>query len=189
MTLFPQCETIRFNIERGDMKVKIHCKNFDTEFKMALYGMVEFTMAKLVPSKRLRDNVTIDVHFRHHEAEGEAILDDYTNIYRPRHFRVIIDHHRLEKDSYSGRERCATEWAHEVLKTLGHELVHVKDYLTGVLSWRKGVLLYRGINYNVETLTEYYDLPYEIEAYGREKGLLISFLAFWKSISEEFDFS
>lgn len=170
------------------MKVKIHCKKFDTEFKMALYAMTEFAMARLVESKRLRNNIAIDVHFRHHSAEGEAMIDHHTNPYRPRHFRVVIDHHRLEKDNY-GRTREVTEWAHEVLKTLAHELVHVKQYVMGELSMRKEGLCYRGVHHNVDTLTEYFELPYEIEAYGREKGLLIAFLAFWKGICEEFNFS
>ena len=170
------------------MRVKIHCKKIDTEFKMALYAMTEFAMARLVESKRLRNNIAIDVHFRHHSAEGEAMIDHHTNPYRPRHFRVVIDHHRLEKDNY-GRTREVTEWAHEVLKTLAHELVHVKQYVMGELSVRRGDLHYRGIHYDPKTLTEYFELPYEIEAYGREKGLLVSYLAFWKSISEEFDFS
>ena len=169
------------------MKVKIHCKKFDTEFKMGLYAMVEFAMARLVESKRLRNNISIDVHFRHHSAEGEAMIDSHANTYRPREFRVIIDHHRLEKDSY-GRVRDTTEWAHEVLKTLAHELVHVKQYVMGELSMRKEGLCYRGVHHNVDTLTEYFELPYEIEAYGREKGLLVSFLAFWKDISEQFEF-
>ena len=170
------------------MRVKIHCKKFDTEFKMALYGMVEFAMARLVESKRLRKHISIDVHFRHHSAEGEAMIDHHTSPYRPRHFRVIIDHHRLEKDHYGGT-REVTEWAHEVLKTLAHELVHVKQYVMGELSMRKEGLCYRGVHHTVDTLTEYFELPYEIEAYGREKGLLVSFLAFWKEISEQFDFS
>ena len=169
------------------MRVKIHQKNFDNEFKMALYAMVEFTMARLVESKRLRNNLSIDVHFRHHSAEGEAMIDRHANPYRPRHFRVIVDHHLLEKDTYD-RVRGTTEWAHEVLKTLAHELVHVKQYVMGELSMRKEGLCYRGVHHNVDTLTEYFELPYEIEAYGREKGLLVSFLAFWKDISEQFEF-
>ena len=169
------------------MRVKIHCRNFDNEFKLALYGMVEFTMAKLIPSKRLRKYISIDVHFRHHAAEGEALLHEDANPYRPRAFRVIIDHHRLEKDNYN-RERENTEWAHVVLKTLAHELVHVKQYVLGELSVRKGDLHYRGIHYDPKTLTDYFELPYEVEAYGKELGLLISFLAFWKNISENFEF-
>ncbi len=166
------------------MKIKVHSRNFDKEFNMAIYAMVEFTMAKLVPSKKLRNNVSIDVHFRHHDAEGEAMLDHHTNRYRPRHFRVVIDHHRLEKDNYN-RVRDTTEWAHEVLKTIGHELVHVKQYLLGELSVRKLGLCYRGVHYDTNTLIDYFNLPYEVEAYGKEKGLLVHFLAFWKNITDE----
>jgi len=35
------------------------------------------------------------------------------------------------------------------------------------------------------TFEDYFDLPYEIEAYGREKGLLAMFLIKWKAIEEE----
>ena len=166
------------------MKVKVHCRNFDREFKLALYSMVEFAMARLVTSSRLRKNLTIDVHLMRHSAEGEAMLAETANPYRPREFKVIINHHALEIDHY-GRTRDMTEWAHEVLKTLAHELVHVKQYVLGELAMRKDGLYSRGIKYDVETLSEYFELPYEIEAYGREKGLLVSFLEFWKQIEEE----
>ena len=85
----------------------------------------------------------------------------------------------------SGEERSETEVAYEILKTLGHELVHVKQYVRGELSTdRNGLLRYNGVHYDPQNLLEYFDLPYEIEAYGREKGLLIGFLAVWKEIEE-----
>ena len=181
------------------MKIKIHSRNFDEEFRWALHAMVEHTLAKLVPSKRLRNNLEIDVHLRRHLHEGEAKLHEKADRYRPRKFRVIIDHHRLEKDTY-GRVKDATEWAHDVLRTLAHELVHVKQYITGELTWRKWTwredsvsfptndegLYWKGLHYEVADLREYYELPYEIEAYGRERGLLLSFLAFWKGLIEKF---
>ena len=49
---------------------------------------------------------------------------------------------------------------------------------------RYGALRYNGVHYSVNNLLEYFDLPYEIEAYGREKGLLVGFLAVWKCIEE-----
>ena len=181
------------------MKIKIHSRNYDKEFRWALYAMVEFSLAKLVPSKRLRNNLEIDVHLKRHSHEGEAKLHEKADRYRPRKFRIIIDHHRLEKDTY-GREKNETEWAHDVLRTLAHELVHVKQYITGELTWRKWTwrkdsvtfsanvdgLYWKGLHYDATDLREYFDLPYEIEAYGREKGLLLSFLAFWAGLIEEF---
>ena len=49
------------------MNIKIHARNIDSKLKVALYAMTEFAMAKLVPSSRLRNNVTINFHLRHHE--------------------------------------------------------------------------------------------------------------------------
>tara|TARA_Y100000356_G_scaffold86571_1_gene72240 strand:- start:221 stop:502 length:282 start_codon:yes stop_codon:yes gene_type:complete len=86
----------------------------------------------------------------------------------------------------SGEERTDAEVALEILKTLGHELVHVKQYALGELTTdRYGALRYNGVHYNPQNLLEYFDLPYEIEAYGKEKGLLVGFLAVWKGIEEE----
>ena len=170
------------------MKTCIHAKGLDPTFRLAMYGMIEYSMVKLIPSKRLRRNLEINVHMRSHEESGEAMIDLHTNPKRPRSFRVILDKSKMKYND-SGEERTDSEMGFEILKTLGHELVHVKQYVMGELSMRKEGLCYRGVHHNVDTLTEYFELPYEIEAYGREKGLLIAFLAFWKSISEEFDFS
>ena len=166
------------------MNIKIHARNIDSKLKIALYAMTEFVMAKLVPSIRLRNNVSINVHLRHHDENGEAMLESYTNKYRPRDFKIIIDPHRAEIDDYN-RERTSTEWGHMILRTLAHELVHVKQYITGELSWRDNGLLWKGELYDVDYLTEQLETPYEIEAYGREKGLLISFFIKWKEIVKE----
>ena len=89
----------------------------------------------------------------------------------------------------TGETRTDMEWFVEILKTLAHEIVHVKQYVLGELRSRDVGLVYKGINHEAMNLMEYFKLPYEIEAYGREKGLLIAFLAFWKGVCEEFNFS
>ena len=165
------------------MNIKIHARNIDSKLKVALYAMTEFAMARLVPSNRLRNNVSINVHLKHHDEGGEAMLEDYANRYRPRDFKVIIDHHRAEVDDYN-RTRTDTEWGHTILRTLAHELVHVKQYLIGDLSWRDKGLLWKGEIFLPEYLTDHLDTPYEIEAYGKEKGLLVSFFIKWKEIEE-----
>ena len=63
----------------------------------------------------------------------------------------------------------------------------MKQYVTGELNWRKGGLTYKGALYDPDNLLEYFELPYEIEAYGRERGLLVSFLIFWATIEKELD--
>ena len=167
------------------MRVRIHAKGLDKTFRLAMYGMVEYSMSKLIPSKRLRNNLEINIHMRNHPESGEAMIDEFDDRRRPRSFRVILDRTKMEFND-SGEERTDAEVALEILKTLGHELVHVKQYALGELTTdRYGALRYNGVHYNPQNLLEYFDLPYEIEAYGREKGLLVGFLAVWKDIEDE----
>ena len=165
------------------MEIKLHARNVDSKLRTALYAMTEFAMAELVPSKRLRNNVSINVHLKHHDESGEAMLSEGANIYHPRDFKIIIDHHRAEIDDYD-RTRSDTEWGHTILRILAHELVHVKQYLMSDLTWRDKGMLWRGELFTPEYLTEQLKTPYEIEAYGREKGLLVSFFIKWKEIEE-----
>ena len=165
------------------MEIKIHARNIDDKLRIALYAMTEFAMARLVPSKRLRNNVSINVHLKHHEEGGEAMLSEDADRYRPRDFKVIIDHHQAEIDDY-GRTRTDTEWGHTILRTLAHELVHVKQYLVGDLTWRDNGMLWKGVMIAPEYLTDQLETPYEVEAYGKEKGLLVSFFVKWKEIEE-----
>ena len=166
------------------MEIKLHARKIDTRLRVALYAMTEFAMAKLVPSNRLRKNISLNIHLKHHSESGEAMMSEYANPKRPREFKVIIDHHRAEVDDY-GRERDATEWAHNVLQTLAHELVHVKQYVLGELKPVHNGFVFKKTLYSPNNLLEYFDQPFEIEAYGREKGLLVAFLDRWKLIEEE----
>ena len=165
--------------------VKLHSRNINLKCKLAIFGMTEYALSRLIPSKRLRDNLMINIHMRHHSNEGEAKLDSETNRYRPRSFRIYLDHHRMNTNEMTGETRTDMEWFVEILKTLAHELVHVKQYVMGELTWRDAGLLYKGINHDPENLMEYFELPYEIEAYGREKGLLYGFLKVWAGIEAE----
>ena len=62
------------------------------------------------------------------------MLNEDTNRYRPRSFRVILDHHRMKTNEITGEERTDMEWFAEILKTLAHEIVHVNQYALGELN-------------------------------------------------------
>ena len=68
----------------------------------------------------------------------------------------------------------------ETLKNLGHELVHVKQYLLNELfDYTDGMTSrYMGMrhSYTGEMDWTYWDAPYEVEAYGRSEGLYQMFL-------------
>ena len=166
------------------MIINLHARKIDIKLKGAIYAMTEFTMLKLIPSTRLRNNLTINLHLKHHATDGEAMISEFTNSNKPREFKVIIDHHRIEIDEF-GRTLTDTEWAHSILRILAHELVHVKQYVMGELKSINNGFVYNKTFYSPDTLDEYYEQPFEIEAHGREKGLLFSFLERWKEIEKE----
>ena len=168
--------------------IRLHSRGFNTKFKLAMYSMAEFALSRMIPSKKLRDNIEINIHLKHHSNEGEAKLHEDTNRYRPRAFRIYLDHHRMETNEMTGETRTDMEWFVEILKTLAHELVHVKQYVMKELRWRDAGLLYKGVNHEPDNLMEYFELPYEIEAYGREKGLLYGFLLMWKEVETKINF-
>ena len=151
-----------------------------------MHAMCKFALARLGVSQRIQKNLSLNIHMGHHDNEGEAKLGKYANRYRPREFKIHLDHHRMEKDDYD-RTLDDTEWGHRVLKVLAHELVHVKQYIMGELSWRHSGLHWKGVNFDVDNLMDYYELPFEIEAHGREYGLLVGFLVMWNELEKEIE--
>lgn len=66
----------------------------------------------------------------------------------------------------------------ETLQTIAHEMVHLKQFYLGEL--KDGLIpahisLWKGVKVN-EKSVDYWDLPWEIEAYGRERGLYHRFV-------------
>jgi len=166
------------------MNINLHARNIDIKFRAAIYAMGEFAMARLVPSTRLRNNITLNIHLKHHVVDGEAKLSEFTNPKKPREFKIIIDPYRAEIDDFN-RTLTDTEWAHSILRLLAHELVHVKQYVMGELKLANNGFVYKKTMYSPENLDEYFDQPFEIEAHGRERGLMNAFMMRWKDIEKE----
>lgn len=89
----------------------------------------------------------------------EFIDDTWT---RPRDFVIRLD------QSLSN---------YNFLRTLFHELVHLKQYAKDEMKMlsRQPHLVRWHKDYIDFTKTEYWDQPWEIEAYGREEGLMVRF--------------
>lgn len=70
----------------------------------------------------------------------------------------------------------------EMLLALAHEMVHLKQYAKGEL--KDYVKPARMIGWMGEKFLEeeldYWEQPWEIEAYGREKGLYFKFMNHWR---------
>lgn len=127
---------------------------------------VKFYLSNLLPPEKIR-NLEINIILKHilgpkggistgHKGECSYYLTKST----PRNFIVTIN-------NYYGR---ATQ-----LKSLAHEIVHVKQYVQGELIDHKEADLHHWQGKlhkaNVNKDEDYWVAPWEIDAHGREIGL------------------
>ncbi len=129
-------------------------------------------MLSLITSRKVHNKLNIWVEskdIRHKEKmDGTAgVRGDHTK--SPRNFNVVLN-------SLCSRNRQ--------LLTLAHELVHVKQFAINQLglSWTSdGVNFTRWKRRDVNTdKVHYWDLPWEVEALGRQEGLLHRYKKFVK---------
>jgi hypothetical protein len=103
----------------------------------------------------------IYVEILHRGLKRECVYGycDYTGeSYRPREFLIELDTH-MNQELY--------------IKTLLHELVHLRQWVIGTLRAKRGKRYYESIN--VEEL-DYEDQPHEIEAREQEASLYLEYL-------------
>ena len=115
---------------------------------------------ELLMGKNLIKNLHIRLVFTKTQGNGTTWEDD---IARPREFTITIEKGMSKR---------------ETLITLAHEMVHVKQYATGELrDYMSSSKLQRWRDEKRDwSQVEYWDLPWEIEAYGRERGLYVRFV-------------
>ena len=123
--------------------------------------LARFSLDLLAP--RLVNKIEVDILLIHDLRGKEELAGDCTwedSSYRPREFTVRVD---------------SSQTPQEMLETVAHEIVHVKQFARGELQdlsrdinlckWQGSVIKCNAVHY--------YDLPWEIEAHGRERGLFI----------------
>ena len=120
---------------------------------------VRFYSVILIP-KHIRNEIAIYVdRTPDHELHGETFSDDDEN----RTFTISI------------RDGCEDD---SIYQTIAHEMVHVKQWSTGILKhiWSDEVSKYieywNGVPWRASLYQHpYFDSPWEIQSYGQEAGL------------------
>ena len=121
--------------------------------------------AEKLMGKRLMNGLGINIKLTRtllekHNMEGSAIYEDDTR--RPKNFTIELD---------------STCTIRSILITLAHEMVHIKQwakeemyeyYNTPNMVRFKGEKMY-------QNEVDYWDYPWEIEAFGRQLGLFVRF--------------
>lgn len=117
-----------------------------------------------IMSKRLKNTLYIDLEIIKDLESTQGVMGDATwedDNARPKDFTVRVD--------WRGKN-----FFENTLVTLAHELVHVKQFargeMTDLLSVKK--VNWNGKRYSREDI-DYWDLPWEIEAHGRERGMFV----------------
>lgn len=132
-----------------------------------VYNAVIFYGEKIM-SKRMLALITIRIEFvenleAHYNIIGDCSWED--DNYRPREFIIRLD---------------ANAGKRKMLISLAHEMVHVKQFAksemrdtrhTHIVMWGREAV-------NTDDI-DYWDLPWEIEAHGREAGLYVRFKSKW----------
>ena len=130
--------------------------------------------ASTLMNRQLVKNLTVKALFKDEGVDGscDAYCGDNNN--KARDFIITIMP-KLSKNN--------------ILRVLAHEMVHVKQYATGESKQYERtpyVTKFRDVMVNTST-TDYWDLPWEIEAYGRELGLYVRFMEHWKNVKTKAD--
>jgi hypothetical protein len=130
----------------------------DKDFKPFVSEAASFFAQELIPNTRIRNNCKTKIVFTNKIKEyGYASIAGFNTKKQPRDFLIEI-HPGIG--------------ARMILETLAHEMVHIKQYVMnetddGLTRWRN-----KKIDSNK---VDYWNHPWEIDAYGREPGLLYKF--------------
>jgi hypothetical protein len=116
---------------------------------------VQFYSLELMSNKML-ENIFLRIKFNKKlDAHGYASVTEFSPSNKPRQFEIEI-HPGIG--------------AAEILRTLAHEMVHIKQYVHGEVN----VNLTRWMGIKVDE-PDYWVQPWEIEAYGNQPGLFTKF--------------
>lgn len=155
------------------------------ETKKLLSQAAWFYAHKLMDPSLIKE-LHLDIHVsKKFKDMGQCIHEDDSNTNRPKFFKIEI--RNREEDLH-------------ITNTLAHEMVHLKQFATGeldismpltslvsaVISGKKLEPKWQGKTFKLkEYEDEYWDLPWEIEAFGRQQSLWERFLDWKDSIGEK----
>ena len=142
----------------------LHVKGSNKAVRRLIESAAWFYAEKLM-GKRLIESLEITINLKKNLLskegfEGTAIWED--DGYRPREFTIELD---------------TTVKIRNLLITLAHEMVHVKQWAKNEMYEYMnvaGMVRFKGEKVHME-ITDYWDYPWEIEAYGKQLGLFVRF--------------
>ena len=142
----------------------IHVKGSNKSVRKLIETAAWYYAEKLM-GKRTIDNLEIHIKlkrglYKKDNTEGTAIWE-FGESYPPKEFTIELD--------------CGVK-IRNMLITLAHEMVHIKQWRKGEMyEYAKlGKVRFMKTKYDMNDLN-YWDYPWEIEAFGRQLGLFVRF--------------
>lgn len=123
----------------------------------------------LIGNGKLYNNLKLTIQFE----KMSSMSDDYA-------YCDWVDDNNLRREFVIGIDRSLNK--KETMLALAHEMVHLKQYARGEMKdihHPVRMVKWQGERYLYEEM-DYWECPWEIEAYGREKGLYLKFLNYLK---------
>jgi hypothetical protein len=134
-------------------------KSPDRKFTKYVKDAADYYLQLLIPSKRLRNNITLHIKFLDNmDVWGMVWIEDYNSSNKAREFQMLLH---------------SSIGAASILKTLAHEMVHVKQYVYGEIN--ESLSVWRGVNVDSDVI-DYYFHPWEIEAMGLQESLFTKYV-------------
>lgn len=133
----------------------IHVRGLKDKYLRKMTHKVVCYCANKLLTRQMRPHISIDIQFKFHtDADGYCWCAETDNN-KARSFVMELD------------KRLPIE---EILTTIVHEMIHVKQWAKGELvdTTEKGTIVSRWKGDKVGDHVEYMDLPWEIEAYEQE---------------------
>ena len=142
----------------------LHIKGSNKAFRKLVESATWFYAEQLM-GKRLMSGLEITIKLKKNLLskegnEGSAIWED--DGFRPKEFTIELD---------------TTVKIRNLLITLAHEMVHIKQWAKDEMYEYMnvaGLVRFKGEKVHM-VITDYWDYPWEIEAYGKQLGLFVRF--------------
>lgn len=145
-------------------KTKTLCK---AEIKFATAFFANYVMGE-----RLAKNLDIEIVFEDQGKMAEGHCNPLDADKKPRSFEIGINPNLKRR---------------KMLQCLAHEMVHVKQYARGELSSAFSTAMFNGKTYKLtNSMEDYLNWPWEVEAYGRDRSLYLFYQVMLKSEKVKF---
>lgn len=150
-----------------DIKIVGKAKNMcKAEVKFATAFFAIYLMGE-----KLAKNLDIEIRFED-QGRNEGVCNPVDSERRPRSFEIGVR---------------PTMQRYKLLQCLAHEMVHVKQYARGELSSELITAKWQGKTFKItNSMEDYLNWPWEVEAYGRDRSLYLFYQVMLKTEKVKF---